>query len=115
MSKSIQAYRGLIRAANLAFRNDSAALKAACERIRTEYNVPLENDADLKRRIQLAKDVAHILRSNVVQGVKADQESEKYKLNIHKETELGDNDDRFQKTAPSEGSSGGCCGGSGKQ
>ncbi|PRT54616.1 Mitochondrial zinc maintenance protein 1, mitochondrial [Wickerhamiella sorbophila] len=115
MSKSIQAYRGLIRAANLAFRNDAVALKAACDRIKSEYKVPSENEADLKRRIQLAKDVAHILRSNVVQGVKASEEDEKYKLNIHNETELGDNDDRFQKTPLSQGGSGGCCGGSGKQ
>lgn len=114
MSKSLQAYRGLIRAANLAFQGDAAALRAACERIRGEYKVPVEDETDLKRRLQLAKDVAHILRTNVVQGVKKD-DTERYKLKIHNETELGDNDDRFGPTQGSGESSGGCCGGSSKQ
>lgn len=114
-SKVLSTYRGLIRAANLAFEHDLLAKKSAYDRIRSEYRDCGELDqAEKRKRIQFAKDCAHILRTNVVQGVRKEESSDRpvYQLRIHEESELGDNDDRFNPF--DEGAGTGCCGG-GKQ
>lgn len=109
--KAISVYRNLVRAAKLAFNGDDVALNASRAKIRSEYGQPVRDQADFLKRIQYGKDVAHILRSNVVQGVR--NEKGNFKLGIHKETELGDNDSRFKANIVSPGESSGCCGGKG--
>lgn len=110
VSKAIRSYRSLVRAARLAFRGDAQALIASQQRIRTEYAAPVADRAELLKRVQMAKDVAHILQCNVVQGIQ--NEKGNYKLDIRNSTELGDNDSRFQANIVDSGSSGaGCCGG----
>lgn len=110
VSKAIRSYRGLVRAARLAFKGDSEALIASQQRIRSEYAQPVADRAELLKRVQMAKDVAHILTCNVVQGVQ--NKKGNFKLGIHKSTELGDNDSRFQANIVKSGSSNsGCCGG----
>lgn len=107
--KAINVYRNLVRAAKLAFKNDAAALNASRDKLRQEYAVPVRDRADFLKRVQYGKDVAHILRCNVVQGIRNDKGN--YKLDIHKETELGDNDSRFNGKIVDKGESTGCCGG----
>lgn len=106
MNKSLAVYRQLARAARLAFQGDEAALTASRDRIRAEFARPIADNKELLQRQQMARDVAHILRSNVVQGRLTEKGN--YHLQLHKDSELGDNDSR---TTTQLGSSG-CCGGS---
>ncbi|OWB69772.1 hypothetical protein B5S30_g5203 [[Candida] boidinii] len=106
--KALQAYRQALRATGVCFKD------------------PENADKSVDERINLLIQVSKFLKSNIVQGEKHGKTPEgkdKYLLNIHKDTELGDNDkiggkNRRKPTLgnpnPSSGSgSGGCCGGSG--
>ncbi|KAI1641897.1 uncharacterized protein F4817DRAFT_28327 [Daldinia loculata] len=89
---ALQAYRGLLRAARIAFQGDERVLTAARASIRESFqvNASLEStDPELPGAIKHAEEVAAILRQNIVQGKK---DGETYKLRIHKDTERGDND-----------------------
>ncbi|GMM50029.1 Mzm1 protein [Starmerella bacillaris] len=103
-AKVLKSYRGLIRASQIAFKNDDVAFTAARNKIRQEYiqniDEPLEK-AELLKKLQMAKDVARLLKSNVVQGVPNGEG--RFKLGIHQYSELGDNSKTFGK------SQGGCC------
>jgi complex III assembly factor LYRM7 len=66
--------------------DDNAALTAATNEIKRKFR---EEPDDLNRDIKHAQDVALILKHNVVQAKK--DASGRYKLNLHKDTELGDN------------------------
>lgn len=96
-AKALRTFRSLVRASRLAFKSDDEALTAAMDKIRAEYRTHAQLDRDeFLQKIQFAKDVAHILRCNVVQGRPTDTGS--FKLVIHKDSELGDNSDSFGKT-----------------
>ncbi|KAF3055101.1 Mitochondrial zinc maintenance protein 1, mitochondrial [Daldinia childiae] len=89
---ALQAYRGLLRAARVAFQGDERVLTAARASIRESFrvNASLEStDPELPGAIKHAEEVAAILRQNIVQGKKV---GERYKLRIHEDTERGDND-----------------------
>ncbi|KAI0101101.1 hypothetical protein F4814DRAFT_105692 [Daldinia grandis] len=89
---ALQAYRGLLRAARVAFQGDERVLTAARASIRETFrvNASLEStDPELPGAIKHAEEVAAILRQNIVQGKK---DGEIYKLRIHEDTERGDND-----------------------
>ncbi|OTB15182.1 hypothetical protein K445DRAFT_318029 [Daldinia sp. EC12] len=89
---ALQAYRGLLRAARVAFQGDERVLTAARASIRESFrvNASLEpTDPELPGAIKHAEEVAAILRQNVVQGRK---DGDRYKLRIHEDTERGDND-----------------------
>ncbi|KAL8383474.1 hypothetical protein RB595_010600 [Gaeumannomyces hyphopodioides] len=90
-SNALAAYRHLLRAAGVAFKGDARVLAAARQQIATQFrqNTSLP-PADHESAVQMAEEVAQFLRSNVVQGQLRDDGS--YKLNIHNETERGDND-----------------------
>lgn len=105
--KVLKTYRSLWRAANLAFKGDQYALQHARERIRMEYRSSIE-PSELLQKLQLARDVSRILRSNVVQGT--EEERAKYRLRFNEESELGDNDSRFNKKTSDALASEGCCG-----
>lgn len=112
---ALAAYRGLLRAAQIAFEGDLRTLSAAKQQIRQSFqaNSGLSpSDPNTQPAIQHAVDVAKFLKENVVQGKR--QEDDKFVLRIHEHTERGDNDSI--KTAGSGTlGGGGCCGGSGKK
>ncbi|KAI0886392.1 uncharacterized protein GGS22DRAFT_128183 [Annulohypoxylon maeteangense] len=92
MTMALPAYRGLLRAASIAFRGDERVLSAARSSIREGFraNASLEpTNPEVPGAIKHAEEVAAILRQNIVQGKK---DGERYKLRIHEETERGDND-----------------------
>ncbi|KLU90432.1 hypothetical protein MAPG_10286 [Magnaporthiopsis poae ATCC 64411] len=92
MSKSsaLAAYRHLLRAFAVAFKDDTRVLTAARQQISSQFRDKSLRPCDLEPAIREAEEVAQFLRSNVVQGKMQDDGS--YKLNIHDETERGDND-----------------------
>lgn len=96
-TKTLRSYRNLIRASNITFKDDPVAHKAALAKIKNEYiqDKTLSREEYLKK-IQFAKDVAHILRCNVVQGVATNENN--FKLKVHEDSELGDNSDSFGKS-----------------
>lgn len=49
-------------------------------------------DEDVKVRLEHINGVAYVLRTQVVQGQKHNPEEEKYQLNLHKDSEMGDNE-----------------------
>ncbi|KXJ90536.1 mitochondrial zinc maintenance protein 1, mitochondrial [Microdochium bolleyi] len=92
---ALAAYRNLWRSANVAFHGDQRMLTAARDSIRTGFrtNSHLEpTNPQYEPAVQHANDVASILRKNVVQGKQIDKDGDSYKLNIHAETERGDNE-----------------------
>lgn len=84
-------------------------LAAARAEIKKGYYQPDETKS-VEERIQHLEDVSKFLLSNIVQGKKT--ESGKYHLNIHKYTELGDNETIKSPRKPTMvAGNGGCCGG----
>jgi len=67
-----QAYLALLRAARLAFANDTRTLTAARARIRHEFRHTPATGRD--EGVRKALDAAKILRENVVQGVMEEKE-----------------------------------------
>ncbi|KAL6948941.1 hypothetical protein ACO0QE_001421 [Hanseniaspora vineae] len=141
--KALWAYKDALRATNIVFKHDEQLLQKSRTLIRTGMTnpellyeqfpkIPKDNTED---QIQHLLDVSKFLKSNIVQGssknsgVSASKESNSaetstqkgtngelpvYHLNIHKHTELGDNE---SINNPPKGTlkvgnvSGGCCGG----
>jgi complex III assembly factor LYRM7 len=115
----------------MAFKGDDSALMAARNQIRhgfdSERNIQPTAE-DLEQKIQHVRDIATILRTNVVQAAQDDQDPSKLGMfgvlsrsrkdltlvvNIHNETELGDNDSIKKKgrrnTLTSGARSSECC------
>ncbi|KAK6581675.1 hypothetical protein PZA11_005372 [Diplocarpon coronariae] len=93
LQMALVAYRNILRSTRLAFGGDMQLIRAARTETRNAFlkNAALApTDPQLGPAIAHAKEVAKILRENVVQG-KLD-EAGKYKLRIHEHTERGDND-----------------------
>lgn len=107
----LQAYRNLIRSAGIAFKGnlskhsakklitntfcagDYPVLLAARKEIRNNFEesktlTPEEQES----KVHHAKEVAKVLRMNVVQGKRDESKPDTYDLRIHKDIELGDND-----------------------
>ena len=111
---ALAAYRHLFRATKIAFAGDQHLLHASREQIRQGFtdNRSLESGSPLlAKAIEHAEGVAEVLRTNIVQGqLGQGQGEEAYsellvspggggrctnydpELNIHKDTERGDND-----------------------
>ncbi|ORY85612.1 hypothetical protein BCR37DRAFT_391381 [Protomyces lactucae-debilis] len=115
----IQAYRNLIRSAQIAFKGDAPILTAARQEIRKNFDSARSMSPDEQAiKLEHAKEVAKILRTNVVQGKRkadaaaAEEGSETYKLRIHKDIELGDNESikKAKSKEAAAGRSGGCQG-----
>ncbi|GMG55503.1 unnamed protein product [Ambrosiozyma monospora] len=137
--QALSSYRNALRATRIAFTTDTTTLNAARLRIKTEMKLlqSKENpEMSIQERIQLLDQVSIFLRKNIVQGIKEDKEpaaeteaasgEEKQKkptyfLNIHKDTELGDNDSIKKSKGKKNSLTGkvdsafpagsGCCGG----
>ena len=91
--RALTAFRHGLRAARIAFGGDTRMLLAARRQMREGMRNPPDPSIPFDDRVQLMEDVAVFLRRNIVQGVRVDGEGGRpvYHLNIHKETELGDN------------------------
>ncbi|KAI6006393.1 RF-1 domain-containing protein [Pisolithus marmoratus] len=91
------AYRDLLRASASTFEGDEPVKRAFGLKMRTEalaLDEAARNDPkQLEEKIQLAKDLAVMLRRNVVQArkIKDDTAGETWSLRFTKDTELGDN------------------------
>ncbi|CAM0137626.1 unnamed protein product [Umbelopsis sp. WA50703] len=97
-----------------------ALLTAARAKTHTEFN-NYRNESDpavVEEKINLANQVASILRSNIVQGVRKEEKDDVYQLKFHSGIELGDNDSirnakgshRKNKKKDTAAATG-CCGG----
>ncbi|KAL2001514.1 hypothetical protein VTN02DRAFT_1655 [Thermoascus thermophilus] len=87
------AYRRLLRATRIAFRDDYPILYAARAEARKRFDENRREGVDTPMHIQHALETADILRHNIVQGVRdADKEDAQWELRIHDEIERGDND-----------------------
>ncbi|SCU79105.1 LANO_0A05072g1_1 [Lachancea nothofagi CBS 11611] len=108
-SVALAAYRNGLRATKLAFGQDTRMLLAARSQMRNGMINPPNPQLSSDQQVQYLNDVAQFLRRNIVQGKKS--EDNKYSLNIHADTELGDNESLklAKKTLASQ--NGGCCGG----
>ncbi|KAF2145049.1 uncharacterized protein K452DRAFT_295606 [Aplosporella prunicola CBS 121167] len=90
---ALQAYRGLLRSARIAFQGDLQVLNAARFEIRDKFDANralATGSKEQQASIEHANAVATILRENVVQGQAQDENN--YKLKIHEHTERGDNE-----------------------
>ncbi|RVX75465.1 Mitochondrial zinc maintenance protein 1, mitochondrial [Exophiala mesophila] len=91
---ALAAYRHLLRATRIAFAGDFPLLHAARSQARAGFQnlSSLDPSSDeAVKAIAHAEGVVDVLRHNVVQG-KQVEGSDVLKLNIHKDTERGDND-----------------------
>lgn len=75
---------------------------AARKEIRHNYEASRElTEAERESKLQHAREVAKVLRTNVVQGKRDEAKPDTYDLRIHKDIELGDNETiRQQKSQP---------------
>lgn len=117
---ALTAYRNALRATRIAFTDDLVVLQTSRQKIKDEMklnNSPSNPLLKVEERIELLNQISEFLKHNIVQGVKTgklDDGKDKYTLNIHKETELGDNDEIKTKSdlnvdgSPMQGA---CCGG----
>ncbi|KAL7276736.1 Mitochondrial zinc maintenance protein 1, mitochondrial [Rhizina undulata] len=107
---ALAAYRGIIRAAKIAFHEDGYMMNAAFIETRRGFengrSVP-PGSKEAEKLIQNAFDIAKVLRTNVVQG-RMDDEG-KYKLRIHDEIEKGDNESIKQARGKLGDSNRKCC------
>ncbi|KAL6944686.1 hypothetical protein ACO0RG_001431 [Hanseniaspora osmophila] len=139
--KALSAYKEALRATNIVFKHDEQLLQKSRTLIRTGMTDPTLLYAQFPKipkdnaeeQIQHLLDVSNFLKSNIVQGTSkktgtdvSDSKNNKsvqkdtngelpvYHLNIHKHTELGDNEsinDPPKGTLKVGNVSGGCCGG----
>ncbi|OXV11384.1 hypothetical protein Egran_00855 [Elaphomyces granulatus] len=90
---ALSAYRCILRATRIAFRDDYNMLYAARNEARRRFEESRFKGVDSGMLIQDAFEIAEILKHNIVQGARdVDREDAKWKLRIHDEIELGDND-----------------------
>ncbi|KAJ2925218.1 hypothetical protein H1R20_g11870, partial [Candolleomyces eurysporus] len=91
------AYRDVWRASSVTFRGDDAVLQAFRQKMRLDaVNAAQEAKVpeSYEQYTKLFREIGVVLRKNIVQGVKVGESDGKdlYRVNIRKETELGDND-----------------------
>ncbi|KAI8999017.1 RF-1 domain-containing protein [Trametes punicea] len=99
MASARSAYRSALRASASTFRGDTVVRNAFRLKIRNEilpYN-PQMGAKEFTEKVTLVREIADVLRKNVVQARKVEDargpdEKELWKLNIREETELGSND-----------------------
>ncbi|EPS26429.1 hypothetical protein PDE_01366 [Penicillium oxalicum 114-2] len=90
---ALSAYRQVLRATRIAFRDDLRVMTAARQEARRNFDQNRRVGVDTGMQINHAVEVANILRHNIVQGAREDgDESAKWQLRIHDEIERGDND-----------------------
>ncbi|KAI0668518.1 RF-1 domain-containing protein [Trametes maxima] len=109
LASARSAYRSALRASASTFQGDTVVRNAFRLKIRGEvlpYN-PQMDSKQFEEKVTLVREIADVLRKNVVQARKVDEaqsveENETWELNIRKDTELGSNDTIKQaKSRPS--------------
>ncbi|KAF9977145.1 hypothetical protein BGZ73_006912 [Actinomortierella ambigua] len=92
--RALNAYKELLKAQRVAFRGDVVTLSAAREKTYQEFNMRRNetNEKIIDEQLNLATQVASLLRHNLVQGVQKQDKKDLYELKIREETELGDNE-----------------------
>ncbi|KAF5331059.1 hypothetical protein D9619_006019 [Psilocybe cf. subviscida] len=95
---SRSAYRDVLRAASVTFAGDRPVLQAFRHKIRGDITKQdFTNPETFQKQTQLIREVADVLRRNVVQGTRVREPEEVggdgvYQIRLTKDTELGDND-----------------------
>ncbi|KAF9215848.1 hypothetical protein CPC16_002478 [Podila verticillata] len=110
------AYRNLLKAQKQTFKGDWNTLAAARQRTYTEFDLK-RNETDeikIKEQLELANQVASLLRHNLAQAVQVD-DTDVYSLKLNEDHELGDNETLRQasklrrlKNAEGKSTGGGC-------
>lgn len=95
--QALLAYRHGLKATRVAFNGDTRMLLAARSEMKKGMMNP-DMSKSTQEQIQHLEEVATFLRRNVVQGEKVEGDEERYRLNFHKDIELGDNESIKQKT-----------------
>ncbi|THH09358.1 hypothetical protein EW145_g2065 [Phellinidium pouzarii] len=110
-------YRALFRAAAYTFKGDDHVLNAFRQKVRTEFHEgrSQSDPTAYAARVQFGREVADVLRRNVVQGVKVEQANSTpsqdrsmvldghgvWRLRITEHTELGSNESIKSRPSPS--------------
>ncbi|KAJ5640073.1 Mitochondrial zinc maintenance protein 1 [Penicillium longicatenatum] len=90
---ALSAYRQVLRATRIAFRDDVRVMLASRQEARRNFDQNRRVAVDTGMQINHAIEVANILRHNLVQGAREDgNEDAKWELRIHDQIERGDND-----------------------
>ncbi|KAI8594295.1 hypothetical protein EDD21DRAFT_393820 [Dissophora ornata] len=88
------AYRNLLKAQRQTFKGDWNTLAAARQKTYTEFDSK-RNETDeikIKEQLELAEQVASLLRHNLAQAVRIDGSKDVYSLKLNQDHELGDNE-----------------------
>ncbi|CAO3564887.1 unnamed protein product [Mortierella alpina] len=88
------AYRNLLKAQRQTFKGDWETLAAARLKTYTEFDTK-RNETDetkIKEQLELANQVASLLRHNLAQAVQVEGKDDIYSLKLNKDHELGDNE-----------------------
>ncbi|KAF9559194.1 hypothetical protein EC968_006673 [Mortierella alpina] len=90
------AYRNLLKAQRQTFKGDWETLTADAARLKTytEFDTK-RNETDetkIKEQLELANQVASLLRHNLAQAVQVEGKDDIYSLKLNKDHELGDNE-----------------------
>ncbi|CAJ0926719.1 13956_t:CDS:2 [Entrophospora sp. SA101] len=90
----LKAYKNLLKVQKITFNGDNYALKEAKRKTWEEFrkNKDEVDIIKINKCIGEAEEVAGILKKNIVQAVLVDNDQKLFKLNITKDTELGDNE-----------------------
>ncbi|KAG0200686.1 hypothetical protein BGX28_006317 [Mortierella sp. GBA30] len=88
------AYRNLLRAQKQTFKGDWNTLAAARLKTYTEFDTKRNetDEAKIKEQLELANQVASLLRHNLAQAVQIEGKEDIYSLKLNKDHELGDNE-----------------------
>lgn len=100
---ALSAYRNLLRATRIAFNGDVPLLHSARQQARQGFEKGRSlkpESSEAATAIQHAQGVSEVLRHNIVQGRQIDGTEDKYKLQIHEDTERGFNDTVKNPKAP---------------
>ncbi|KAI5778907.1 hypothetical protein EDC01DRAFT_790728 [Geopyxis carbonaria] len=110
---ALAAYRALIRSSRIAFQGDAPLLTAALteSRLGFELNREIADPTAAEELVAHARQIADVLRTNVIQGKRKGEEE--FELRIHEHIERGDNESIKLAGMKGAGLGGGCCGGSG--
>jgi len=112
---ALAAYRGILRSARIAFQGDIRLLPAARGHARKEFEAKrllAPDSAEARSSIAHAEEVARVLRHNVVQGIRNEEEATgSYTLRIHEDIERGDNESIKAGRGMEGMAKGQCCGG----
>ncbi|KAF9533469.1 RF-1 domain-containing protein [Crepidotus variabilis] len=102
---SRSAYRDALRAASVTFSGDAPVLQAFRMKVRTDISQQDASSPELfVKQTQFIREVADVLRKNIVQGERLGESSPEnpvYRIRMTKNTELGDND-TIKNPAPTE-------------